>query len=166
MDIFYHKGVKCVSTLYASFANSYFITLGGFELLEKYKFLHNAACTTYHKHAVVIGWRCGEEWKGGTRIQYLFLLPWRWCCLPTASRVWERLRDEVSQNRSDRETLATCVGKFANSLAQVLFSWLQAQMRKRYHAGWVTTLRWAQSRSRNLGTIRISSPVCVFHAAV
>ena len=53
----------------------------------------------------------------------------------TASRVWERLRDEVSQNRSDRETLATCVGKFANSLAQVLFSWLQAQMRKRYHAG-------------------------------
>ena len=31
----------------------------------------------------------------------------------TASRVWERLRDEVSQNRSDRETLATCVGKFA-----------------------------------------------------
>ena len=31
---------------------------------------------------------------------------------------------------SDRETLATCVGKFANSLAQVMFSWLQAQMRK------------------------------------
>ena len=48
----------------------------------------------------------------------------------TASREFGR-GCEVSQNRPDQETLETCVG----SLASVLFSWLQAQMRKRYDAG-------------------------------
>ena len=48
----------------------------------------------------------------------------------TTSREFEGGCEELSENRSDQETLATCVGKFASGLAQVMFSRLQAQMRK------------------------------------